>query len=230
MKLADYRTFGRSGLAVSPLALGTMTFGTERWGVSQDDARSICDAYVDQGGNFVDTADIYSGGKSEEMLGLFVSETGARERIVLATKAGFGAGNFVHSGGNGAKHVHAALDASLRRLQTDYVDLYWMHVWDMVTPAEELLQTMAALVRSGKVRYWGLSNAPVWYVAKLATLAAAHILPGPIGLQYEYSLVERGVSMSFFPPLQILVSVSSRGARSAEAFSAANTDATIRPM
>lgn len=199
MTLRNYRTLGRSGLAVSPLALGTMTFGTERWGVSQDDARAIFDAYVDQGGNFVDTADIYSGGTSEEMLGQFLIEAGARDRIVLATKAGFGAADFVHSGGNGAKHVHAALDASLRRLQTDYVDLYWLHVWDMVTPAEEVLQTMAALVRSGKVRYWGLSNAPAWYVAKLATLAAAHALPAPIGLQYEYSLIERGVEQEHLP-------------------------------
>ena len=193
MNLSAYRTLGRSGLAVSPLALGAMTFGSGRWGADVAGSRAIFDAYADAGGNFVDTADIYSGGRSEDMLGSFVADAGLRDRIVLATKSGFGTGKDPHSGGNGAKHVHAALDRSLQRLRTDYVDLYWIHVWDMVTPAEEMLQTMSALVRAGKIRYWGLSNTPAWYVAKLATLAQVHGLPAPIALQYEYSLVERGV-------------------------------------
>jgi aryl-alcohol dehydrogenase-like predicted oxidoreductase len=160
MPLTDYRTLGRSGLAVSPLALGTMTFGTARWGSGEAGSRAVFDAYVDAGGNFVDTADVYAGGRSEELLGGFIAERGLREQVVVATKAGFAAGRGVHAGGNGAKHVHAALDGSLRRLRTDYVDVYWLHVWDSVTPADELLETMAALVRSGKVRYWGMSNAP----------------------------------------------------------------------
>jgi aryl-alcohol dehydrogenase-like predicted oxidoreductase len=172
MTLADFRTLGRSGLAVSPLALGTMTFGAARWGMGEDSARDVFNTYVEAGGNFIDTADVYSGGRSEEMVGTFVSERDLRDQIVIATKAGFAAGSGPHTGGNGSKHLHSALEASLGRLRTDYVDLYWMHVWDSVTPAEELLETMGALVRSGKIRYWGMSNAPAWYVAKLATLAA----------------------------------------------------------
>lgn len=199
MSLTDYRTLGRSGLAVSPLALGTMTFGAPRWGSGEDASRSVFNAYVEAGGNFVDTADVYSSGASEEMLGGFIAERGLRERIVIATKAGFSAGQGPHAGGNGAKHVHAALHGSLRRLQTDHVDLYWVHVWDSATPAEELLETMAALVRSGKVRYWGVSNAPAWYAAQLATLAAVRGLPRPIGLQYFYSLANRDIEDEHVP-------------------------------
>lgn len=199
MNLTHYRTLGRSGLAVSPLALGTMTFGTARWGLDEDGSRAVFDAYVAQGGNFVDTADIYASGASETMLGRFVAERGLRDRIVLSTKSGFAAGNGPHAGGCGAKHVHAAIDGSLRRLGTDYVDLYWLHVWDGLTPAEELLETMAGLVRSGKIRYWGLSNTPAWYAAKLATLASVRGLPGPIGLQYFYSLVNREVEDEHIP-------------------------------
>jgi aryl-alcohol dehydrogenase-like predicted oxidoreductase len=119
--------------------------------------------------------------------------------MVVATKAGFAAGKGVHTGGSGAKHLHAALEGSLRRLGTDYVDLFWLHVWDSVTPAEELLETMSALVRSGKTRYWGMSNAPAWYVSKVATLAAARGLPGPIAMQYFYSLVNRDIEDEHVP-------------------------------
>lgn len=199
MDLTHYRTLGRSGLAVSPLALGTMTFGTARWGLDEDGSRAVFDAYVAQGGNFVDTADIYASGASETMLGRFVAERGLRDQIVLSTKSGFAAGSGPHAGGCGAKHVHAAIDGSLRRLGTDYVDLYWLHVWDGLTPAEELLETMAGFVRSGKIRYWGLSNTPAWYAAKLATLASVRGLPGPIGLQYFYSLVNREVEDEHIP-------------------------------
>ncbi len=199
MPLTHYRTLGRSGLAVSPLALGTMTFGTARWGSGEDDSRAVFNAYVDAGGNFVDTADVYASGQSEEMLGKFITERGLRDCIVLATKSGFGAGKGPHAGGNGAKHIHAALRASLKRLQTDYIDLYWVHVWDSVTPAEELLETMAALVRTGKIRYWGMSNSPAWYAAKVATLAATRGMPGPIALQYFYSLANRDIEDEHVP-------------------------------
>ena len=199
MTLDHYRTLGRSGLAVSPLALGTMTFGTARWGVGRDESRAIFDAYVDAGGNFVDTANVYAGGRSEELVGAFIAERKLRDRIVLATKAGFATGAGAHSGGNGAKHLRAALDASLGRLGTDYVDLFWVHVWDGVTPAEELLETMTTLVRAGKIRYWGMSNVPAWYVAKLATLATCLGKPGPIALQYFYSLAQRDLEQEHIP-------------------------------
>ncbi len=199
MTMHDYRTLGRSGLIVSPLALGTMTFGTARWGSGEKESRDVFNAYVDAGGNFVDTADVYSNCRSEEMLGSFIAERGLRERLVVATKAGFATGQAPLSGGNGARHILASLEASLRRLHTDYVDLFWMHVWDCVTPAEELLETMASLVRSGKVRYWGISNAPAWYVAKIATLATVRGMPGPIALQYFYSLVNRDIEDEHVP-------------------------------
>ncbi len=199
MSLADYKTLGRSGLAVSPFALGTMTFGTARWGSGPEGSRAVFNAYTEAGGNFVDTADVYAGGRSEEMLGAFVTERGLREQLVIATKAGFATGKGPHAGGNGAKHLHSALTGSLRRLQTDYIDLFWIHVWDSVTPAEELLETMSNLVRSEKIRYWGISNSPAWYVAQLATLAAAHALPGPIALQYFYSLVNRDIEDEHLP-------------------------------
>jgi aryl-alcohol dehydrogenase-like predicted oxidoreductase len=199
MSLTDYRTLGRSGLVVSPLALGTMTFGTSRWGSGEQESQAVFDAYVNAGGNFIDTADVYSSGRSEEMLGGFISERKLRDQIVLATKAGFAAGQGPLSGGNGSKHLYAALDGSPRRLRTDHVDLYWVHVWDAVTPAEELLETMASLVRTGKIRYWGMSNAPAWYVAKVATLAALRGMPGPIALQYFYSLANRDIEDEHVP-------------------------------
>jgi len=199
MSLADYRTLGRSGLVVSPMCLGTMTFGTARWGSTEADSSAMFSAYLDAGGNFIDTADVYAGGRCEEMLGRFIENGALRDSVVLATKSGFSGGPGPHAGGNGARHLRSALDASLRRLRTDYIDLYWMHVWDGVTPAEELLETMAALVRSGKIRYWGMSNTPAWYVAKVATLAAVRGLPAPIALQYFYSLVNREIEEEFVP-------------------------------
>lgn len=123
MPLTSYRTLGRSGLAVSPLALGTMTFGTARWGSNEADSRAVFNAYVDAGGNFIDTADVYAGGNSETMIGGFVAARSVRDQLIIATKSGFAAGQGPHKGGNGAKHVHAALNCSLSRLGTDYIDL-----------------------------------------------------------------------------------------------------------
>ena len=201
MDLTHYRTLGRSGLLISPLALGTMTFGAGRWGSGEEQSRAVFDAYVEAGGNFIDTADVYSGGRSEEMVGTFVREKGLRDRTVIATKAGFARaqdGN-PHSGGNGAKAIRTGLEGSLRRLATDYIDMYWIHVWDRITPAEEVLQTMTDAVRAGKILHYGFSNTPGWYVAKIATLARAHNLPVPIGLQYQYSLLDRGVELDILP-------------------------------
>ncbi len=199
MPITDYRTVGRSGLIVSPLALGTMTFGTARWGSSDPESAAVFDAYVEAGGNFIDTADVYAGGGSETLLGRFVRERGLREQLVIATKAGFSTRSGPTNGGIGATHLRNSIDASLRRLQMNAVDLYFAHTWDGVTPAGELLETMASLVRSGKTRYWGISNAPAWYVAQLVTLAQERALPGPIVMQYFYSLANRDIEDEHIP-------------------------------
>lgn len=200
MNLTSYRTLGKSGLIVSPLALGTMTFGAGRWGASEQTSRGLYDHYLDAGGNFIDTADIYSGGDSENMLGHFLADSGRRDRLVLATKSGFSRGQGTPLwGGNGAKNISLAIEGSLKRLRTDYIDMYWIHVWDRTTPAEEVLQTLVDAVRSGKILHYGFSNTPAWYVAKIATLAQAHGLPRPIGLQYAYSLIDRGVELDLLP-------------------------------
>lgn len=205
MNLTRYRTLGKSGLIVSPFALGTMTFGAGRWGASETTARNLFDVYVDAGGNFIDTADIYSGGESETMLGRFLKESGRRDRLVVATKSGFSRGQGTPVwGGNGAKNIRLAIESSLQRMQTDYIDMYWVHVWDRTTPAEEVLQTLTEAVRSGKVLHYGFSNTPAWYVAKIATLAEAHGLPRPIGLQYAYSLIDRGAELDLLPAGQEL--------------------------
>jgi aryl-alcohol dehydrogenase-like predicted oxidoreductase len=210
MPLTDFRTLGRSGLVVSPLALGTMTFGPGAWGADEATSRAIFSAYCAAGGNFVDTADIYSGGESETLVGRFIAERGVRDEIVLATKFAFngsasplattrtGRGN-PNAGGAGAKNIHRALDASLKRLRTDYIDLYWMHIWDGVTPIEEIVHTLGDLVRAGKIRYYGLSDMPAWLAMKAATIATERRIPGPIALQIEYSLVARDVEAEHFP-------------------------------
>jgi aryl-alcohol dehydrogenase-like predicted oxidoreductase len=201
MSLTDFRTLGRSGLVVSPLALGTMTFGTQRWGSSNEVSKAVFDAYIEAGGNLIDTADVYASGRSEEMLGGFLAERNLRDEVVLATKFAFHSGTDgnPNGGGNGRKNIYRALEASLRRLKTDAVDLYWLHVWDMVTPVEEVLQSLGDLVRAGKIRYFGFSDMPAWYASKAATLAAAHSIPGPIAMQMEYSLVERGIEREHLP-------------------------------
>ncbi|MEH2301030.1 MAG: aldo/keto reductase [Nostoc sp.] len=201
MNLTAFRTLGRSGLIVSPIALGTMTFGTPRWGAPDEVAESIFHAYVDAGGNFIDTADVYSKGRSEELIGGYVRDRSLRDQLVLATKFSFHGGepSNPNAGGNGRKNIYRAIEGSLRRLQTDYIDLYWMHVWDLVTPVEEVLQSLGDLVRAGKIRYFGFSDLPAWYATKAVTLASAHNLPAPIALQLEYSLVERSIEREHLP-------------------------------
>src|SRR6202163_1042185 len=173
MKLNEYVTLGRSGLRVSPLCLGTMTFGTEwGWGSEEDTARAVFNRYLERGGNFVDTADMYTNGKSEELAGKFIKDAKVRDHVVLATKFTFNAqpGN-PNAGGNGRKNIYRALEGSLRRLKMDYVDLYYLHAWDIVTPAEEVVSTLTDLVKEGKIRYYGLSDTPAWYVARVQTIA-----------------------------------------------------------
>ena len=203
MSLTHYRSLGRSGLIVSPMALGTMTFGINGWGADKEISREIFKMYVENGGNFVDTADIYSLGSSEEMIGEFIREMNLRDQIVLATKFAFNGsssplstGHSVgnpNAGGTGAKNIHRAIDASLKRLKTDYIDLYWMHIWDGVTPVEEIIQTLQDLVTAGKIRYYALSDMPAWLAMKAATISNERRRPGPIAMQFEYSLVAREI-------------------------------------
>lgn len=199
--LASYSLLGRSGLRVSPLCLGTMTFGTE-WGFGspRDTVFELLARYLDAGGNFIDTADGYTGGTSEKLIGEYLKDSGRREQVVLATKFSFSVQpGDPNAGGNSRKHIRRALDASLRRLQTDYVDLYWLHAWDGLTPVEEVMSTLDDLVRAGKVRYVGLSDVPAWYLARAQTIAELRGSERLAGLQLEYSLVERNIEREHIP-------------------------------
>jgi len=200
--IPTFRTLGRTGLRVSPLCLGAMTFG---WGADQETSRKLFDTYRAAGGNFIDTADMYSGGTSEQWLGEIIRSTNSRDEIVLATKFSFNAqpGN-PNAGGNGRKNILRALDSSLRRLQTDYIDLYIMHVWDRTTPVEEVASTLNDLVRAGKVRHVGLSDTPAWYVARFTTIADLRGWERPATLQLEYSLVARNLEREHLPLAQEL--------------------------
>jgi aryl-alcohol dehydrogenase-like predicted oxidoreductase len=199
--LSRFRTLGRSGLIVSPLALGTMTFGNTAWGSDATTSAAVLAAYVESGGNFIDTADVYAGGRSEEFVGDFIAERRLRDQLVLATKFTFHAGDDsnVNSGGNGRKNMYRAIDGSLKRLKTDYVDLFWMHAWDRVTPVEEVLKSLGDLVSAGKIRYFAFSDVPAWYAASAATRAQVQNVPGPIALQLEYSLTERAIEREHIP-------------------------------
>ena len=204
--LDSYVTLGRSGLRVSPLCLGTMTFGTEwGWGSEEKVARAVFDSYLDAGGNFLDTANVYTEGHSEELLGKFILDRGLRHRVVLATKFTFNADpGDPNAGGNGRKNIHRAVEDSLRRLNTDYIDLYWLHAWDTVTPVEEVVSTLNDLVRAGKIRHYGFSDTPAWYVARAKTIAEKEGKEGLIALQLEYSLVERNIEREHIPAAQEL--------------------------
>jgi aryl-alcohol dehydrogenase-like predicted oxidoreductase len=196
----EYRLLGRTGLRVSPLALGALTFGDGGWRAGDDTARSLFLRYVEAGGNFVDTAVNDGDGRSEELLGAFMRETGTRERLVVATKFAVATTpGDPNSGGNGRKNILASLEKSLRRLRTDYVDVYWLHMWDAITPVEEVMSTLDTLVRDGRVRAVGLSNVPAWYAAKAQLLAAAHGWEPVAALQLEYSLAERAIEREHVP-------------------------------
>ncbi|WP_244540679.1 MULTISPECIES: aldo/keto reductase [Methylobacterium] len=185
---------------MSPLALGTMTFGAARWGSDATVSAAIFDRYVEAGGNFLDTADVYAGGASETMLGDLIAARGLRDRLVVATKSGFPrAQGTPLAGGNSARNIRSGLESSLRRLRTGWIDLYWTHVWDRTTPPEEVLRALTDAVARGDILYYGFSNAPAWYAAQIAALARAHGLPEPIGLQYAYSLLDRGVELDVLP-------------------------------
>ena len=208
----DYYLLGRSGLRVSRLALGTMNFGVDGihapYGKTEDEAEPIFRAYVEAGGNFVDTADFYTAGESEKMLGRLIRKAGNRDEIVLTSKVTNTVDRTArpnpNASGNGRAHVVRAVEASLRRLGTDYLDLYLLHTWDRLTPVEEVVHTFDDLVRAGKIRYAGLSDVPAWYAARAQTYAEAHGLTPMVTVQLPYALSNRGIEPEYVPMAQNL--------------------------
>jgi len=202
--LANYRLLGRSGLRVSPLSLGTMTFGSDwGWGADDAEAQRIFDAYVDRGGNFIDTSVNYTNGASERLLGRFVKEK--RDRLVLATKYTMARDLAnINSGGNHRFNLVRSVETSLRQLDTDRIDLLYVHAWDFTTRPDEVMRSLDDLVRAGKVLYLGICNTPAWRVAELQTLADLRGWSPLVALQIEYSLVERTVEHELVPMAQAL--------------------------
>jgi aryl-alcohol dehydrogenase-like predicted oxidoreductase len=202
MPLNHYVTLGRSGLRVSPFCLGAMTFGEDLgWGSSVSESNRILDRFIDRGGNFIDTANAYTRGHSEKIIGDHLGkETHKRERVVIATKffSSLYSGD-PNGGGANRKTIHAQLHESLRRLQTDYVDLYWMHAWDRLTPIDETMRALDDLVAQGKVRYIGFSDTPAWKVAQAHVAAELRGWTPLAALQIEYSLLERTVEGDLVP-------------------------------
>ncbi|AAK88579.1 aldo/keto reductase [Agrobacterium tumefaciens] len=199
ISLDQYRLLGRSGLRVSPLSLGTMTFGSEwGWGADEGEARRIFDAYVDRGGNFIDTSVNYTDGASERILGGFVKDK--RERVVLSTKFTMARdAQNINSGGNHRLNLMRSVETSLRQLDTDRIDLLYLHAWDFTTTPEEVMRALDDLVSAGKVLYVGICNTPAWRVAQMQTLADLRGWSPFVALQIEYSLVERTVEFELMP-------------------------------
>jgi aryl-alcohol dehydrogenase-like predicted oxidoreductase len=199
-----YRLLGNSGLRVSEAALGTATFGEEwGWGSPKDEARKVYDAFREAGGNFIDTANSYTRGTSESCLGEFMKDH--RQSVVMATKYSSAApGTDPNAAGNQRKNMMQAVEASLKRLQTDYIDLYWVHVWDQITPVEEVMRGLDDLIRQGKVLHVGISDAPAWWIAQANTLAQLRAWSPFVGLQIEYSLIERTVERELVPMARAL--------------------------
>src|SRR3979411_801772 len=199
-----YRLLGNSGLRVSEAALGTMTFGDDwGWGAAKDEARKVYDAFQEAGGNFIDSANIYTNGTSESFLGEFME--GHRQSVVLATKyTNAFPGTDPNAAGNQRKNMMQAVEASLKRLKTDYIHLYWVHIWDQITPVEEVMRGLDDLVRAGKVLYTGISDAPAWWIAQANTLAHFRGWSPFVGLQIEYSLIERSVERELIPMAKAL--------------------------
>ncbi len=190
----DYRRLGDTGLMVSELCLGCMTFGRE---ADEETARAMIDRFVEAGGNFLDTADVYTEGASEEITGRAIADR--RDDIVLATKVRFPTGQGPNNVGVSRKHIMQGCEASLKRLGTDYIDLYQVHCWDAATPLAETLSALSDLVRAGKVRYVGVSNVTAWQIMKSACLSEARGLEPLVSLQPQYSLVERNIEVEVLP-------------------------------
>ncbi|WP_020495615.1 aldo/keto reductase [Sciscionella marina] len=204
LTLDSYRLLGRSGLRVSPLALGTATFGTEwGWGAERDEARTLFDTYVEGGGNFIDTAGTYTEGSAERLLGEFARDN--RESLVLATKyTTQRRPGDPNSGGAHRKNLFASVEASLRQLNTDYLDLLYLHVWDFTTPVEEILRGLDDLVRQGKVLYVAMSNVPAWEISRMQAIAELRGWSPLVALQIEYSLINRGGERDLIPMAQTM--------------------------
>src|SRR5258708_6575476 len=202
MSLNHYVSLGNSGLRVSPFCLGAMTFG-EDWGFGsgEEESKQVLDKYIDCGGNFIDTANVYTKGHSEKIIGDHLGRhPSRRDRVVIATKF---FGNMYsgdpNGGGASRKSLTAACEQSLRRLQTDYVDLYWMHCWDRFTPMEETMRALDDLVAAGKVRYIGFSDTPAWKVTQAQVTSMTRGWTPLIALQLEYSLLERTIEGELIP-------------------------------
>lgn len=194
-----YKLLGRSGLRVSELCLGTMTFGEDwGWGASKEESRKIFDAYVEAGGNFIDTACNYTNGTSEKYVGEFVAPD--RDHFVVATKYSLTTRrDDPNAGGNHRKNMTRSLEASLKRLNTDYVDLYWLHMWEFTTPVEEVMRALDDMVRAGKVLYVGVSDSPAWIASQANTLADLRGWSRFVALQVPYSLADRAVERDLLP-------------------------------
>lgn len=197
--LNHYRVLGRSGLKVSPLCLGTMTFGTGAgWSADEATSRTIFDEYLERGGNFIDTAVSYTNGRSETLLGTFIA--GRREQLVLATKFAVNTRTGdPNAGGNHRKNMVQAVETSLKRLGTDYIDLYYLHMWEGRTPVEEIMRALDDLVRSGKILYLGISDTPAWQVSRANMLADLRGWTSFIALQMEYNLGQRTGERDLLP-------------------------------
>jgi aryl-alcohol dehydrogenase-like predicted oxidoreductase len=202
-----YTTLGRSGLRVSELCQGTMTFGEDwGWGAARDDARAIFDAFAAAGGNFIDTSSNYTNGTAERFVGEFVAAD--RDRWVIATKYTLrrpgGDPDDLNAGGNHRKNMMRTVEASLERLNTGYIDLLYLHMWDYSTPVEEVMRGLDDLVRAGKVLYAGFSDTPAWVVARAATLAEWRGYAPPVAYQAAYNVLDRGLEMDVAPMTRAL--------------------------
>jgi len=197
-----YKLLGRSGLKVSELCLGTMGMGTENgWGVDKQTSKQVFDTYVNAGGNFLDTANFYTKGTSERFLGEFIASQ--RDNYVVATKYSlYENQQQANASGNNRKNMMASVEASLKRLNTDYIDLFYLHIWDNLTPVDEVLRGLDDLVRQGKILYLGISDTPAWVVSKANTMAELMGWSQFIGLQVEYSLIQRTVERELIPMAQ----------------------------
>lgn len=199
-QLNDYRLLGNSGLRVSPLCLGAMTFGIDGWGIGADlaESRRILDAFADRGGNFIDTANAYTGGLSESFIGEILQQR--RDRFVLATKyTGNTDPTNPNAGGNHRRSMVRAIEDSLKRLGTDYVDLYWLHNWDYRSSIEDVMRALDDLVRQGKILHIGLSDTPAWVVSEGQAIAKMRGWTPVSAIQLEYSLIERTAEADLMP-------------------------------